>query len=236
MPLPFQEYQGENSLGYNGTDLFSPEMDYAVPAAELAPYVVRVNRLLAAKGFGSLTSAQLTGQINQFKALIDVCHLHGIAVIFDVVYNHAGGGFDDQSMWFFDRLSQGDNNDSLYFTDQGWAGGLVFAYWNNDVKQYLIDNAKFLYEEYRIDGLRFDEVSVMDRFGGWTTCQDLTSTLRAAKPEAIQIAEYWPVNSWIVRDRGEGGAGFDATWADGVRDSVRAAITSASQGASAHVS
>ena len=30
MPLPFQEYQGENSLGYNGTDLFSPEMDYAV--------------------------------------------------------------------------------------------------------------------------------------------------------------------------------------------------------------
>ena len=43
MPLPFQEYQGENSLGYNGTDLFSPEMDYAVPAAELAPYVVRVN-------------------------------------------------------------------------------------------------------------------------------------------------------------------------------------------------
>ena len=31
MPLPFQEYQGENSLGYNGTDLFSPEMDYAVP-------------------------------------------------------------------------------------------------------------------------------------------------------------------------------------------------------------
>ena len=24
MPLPFQEYQGESSLGYNGTDLFSP--------------------------------------------------------------------------------------------------------------------------------------------------------------------------------------------------------------------
>ena len=50
MPLPFQEYQGENSLGYNGTDLFSPEMDYAVPPAELAPYLARVNRLLVAKG------------------------------------------------------------------------------------------------------------------------------------------------------------------------------------------
>jgi 1,4-alpha-glucan branching enzyme len=39
----------------------------------------------------------------------------------------------------------------------------VFAYWNNDVKQYLIDNARCLYEEYRIDGLRFDEVGVTSR-------------------------------------------------------------------------
>ena len=100
---------------------------------------------------------------------------------------------------------------SLYFTDQGWAGGQVFAYWNNDVKQYLIDNAKFFYEEYRIDGLRFDEVSVLDRFGGWATCQDLTATLRAEKPEAVQIAEYWPVNSWVVKERSGGGAGF-ARW------------------------
>jgi 1,4-alpha-glucan branching enzyme len=44
MPLPFQEFQGENSLGYNGTDLFSPEMDYAVRAADLASYLARVNR------------------------------------------------------------------------------------------------------------------------------------------------------------------------------------------------
>ena len=42
MPLPFQEFQGENGLGYNGTDLFSPEMDYAVQRADLAPYLARV--------------------------------------------------------------------------------------------------------------------------------------------------------------------------------------------------
>ena len=111
----------------------------------------------------------------------------------------------------------------------------MFAYWNNDVKQYLIDNAKFFYEEYRIDGLRFDEVSVMDRYGGWATCQDLTATLRAEKPEAVQIAEYWPVNGWVVKDRGVGGAGFDATWNDSLRDTVRTAIASASQGATAQV-
>jgi 1,4-alpha-glucan branching enzyme len=138
-------------------------------------------------------------------------------------------------MWFLDRMPYGNANDSLYFTDQGWAGGEVFAYWNNDVKQYLIDNAKFFYEEYRIDGLRFDEVSVMHRFGGWGTCQDLTATLRAEKPEGVQIAEYWPVNSWVVKERSDGGAGFDATWNDSVRDSVRSAIASASTGATAQV-
>jgi 1,4-alpha-glucan branching enzyme len=97
-------------------------------------------------------------------------------------------------------------------------------------------NAKFLYQEYRIDGLRFDEVSVMDRFGGWQTCQYLTDTLRAQKPEAIQIAEYWPVNDWVVKPRSVGGAGFDATWHDGLRNTVRDAVGAASGGASAPVS
>ena len=169
---------------------------------------------------------------DQLRALIDVCHVHGIGVVFDVVYNHAGGGFDDNSMWFFRPCAHGRQQQQPLLHRSGWAGGLVFAYWNNDVRQYLIDNARFLYEEYRIDGLRFDEVSVMDHFGGWSTLPDLTSTLRAQqKPEAVQIAEYWPVNDWIVRDRGAGGAGFDATWSDGMRDSVRAAISGASHGA-----
>lgn len=80
-------------------------------------------------------------------------------MILDIIYNHAGGGFDDNSMWFLDRMPFGNANDSLHFTDQGWAGGEVFADWNNDVKQFLIDNARFYYEEYRIDGFRFDERS-----------------------------------------------------------------------------
>jgi 1,4-alpha-glucan branching enzyme len=235
--LPIQEFPTSFSMGYNGTDLYSPENQYAeADESRLQHCFDLTNAVLKNAGqrpYGGIDV--LRDSDNQLRALIDVCHTFGIAVIFDVVYNHAGGGFDDGSMWFFDRALNGDMNNSLYFTDRGWAGGLIFAYWNNDVKQYLIDNAKYLYEEYRIDGLRFDEVSVMDRSGGWTTCQHLTSTLRAAKPEAIQIAEYWPVNDWIVRDRSVGGAGFDATWHDGLRDSVRAAISSASHGATAHV-
>jgi 1,4-alpha-glucan branching enzyme len=236
-PLPIQEFETEFSLGYNGTDYFSPENDYAVAEdSRLLGYFTEANTILRQAGQSEYSTLDaLQGSDNQLRALIDVCHVYGISVILDVVYNHAGGGFDPNSMWFLDRMPFGNNNDSLYFTDQGWAGGLVFAYWNNGVKQFLIDNAKFFYEEYRVDGIRFDEVSVMDRFGGWQTCQDMTATLRTTNPNAIQIAEYWPVNDSVVKSPSAGGAGFDGTWNDGLRLAVRSTLASASAGASAQV-
>lgn len=39
--------------------------------------------------------------MNQLKALVDLSHLYGLAVILDVVYNHAGGEFGDHSLYFF---------------------------------------------------------------------------------------------------------------------------------------
>jgi 1,4-alpha-glucan branching enzyme len=237
-PLPIQEFQTQFSLGYNGTDYYSPENQYGeANETNLQGYLNTVNEILQSAGQPGYPGIDiLRGADSQLKALVDVCHVCGIAVLFDVVYNHAGGGFDENSpLWFTDRMPYGNANDSLYFTDQGWAGGQVFAYWNNDVKQFLIDHARYLYQEYRIDGLRFDEVSVMDRFGGWLTCQNLTDTLRAEKPGAIQIAEYWPVNDSVVKNTSSGGAGFDATWHDALRISVRAALGAVSSGASASV-
>lgn len=236
--LPVQEFETEFSLGYNGTDYYSPENEYAeADEAKLQNYFNQINTILQQAGQPGYSGIDvLRGSDNQLRALVDVCHVYGIGVILDVVYNHAGGDFDDNSMWFLDRMPYGNANDSLYFTDQGWAGGEVFAYWNNDVKQFLIDNGRYFYEEYGVDGFRFDEVSVIDRFGGWLTCQDITDTLRAKKPEAVQIAEYWPVNDWVVKGRASGGAGFDATWNDGLRNAVRSAISAASTGRSAQVS
>ena len=235
MPLPFQEYQGENSLGYNGTDLFSPEMDYAVAAGELAPYLARVNRLLTAKGFAPLAAAQLTGQINQFKAFIDLCHLYGIAVIADVVYNHAGGGFDDQSLWFFDRQPETTDNNSLYFTDQDHAGGRVFAFWKQEVRQFLIDNGKSLLQEYHVDGLRYDQVTVIAESGGWNFAQDLTNTLRYVKPAAVQIAEYWGNERWKGIAIPPHGMGFDIGYSDVLRDTLREVIAATTGGRDARV-
>ena len=236
--MPVQEFQTEFSLGYNGTDYYSPENQYGeADETKLQTYLNAVNAVLVQAGQPPYSGIDvLRGADSQLRALVDVCHVYGIAVFLDLVYNHAGGGFDENSpLWFTDRMPYGNANDSLYFTDQGWAGGQVFAFWNDGVKQFLIDNAKFFYQEYRIDGIRFDEVSVMDRFGGWQTCQYLTETLRTEKPEAILVAEYWPVNDFVVKSPSSGGAGFDATWHDGLRNTVRAALGAASIGASSPV-
>ena len=239
--LPIVEFPQDYSLGYNGLDYYSPEMAYAVPLDEISAYVTRVNNLLAARGRGPVTASHLSTQIGQLKGMMEVCHAYNLAVIFDVVYNHASSGdfggdqTTSQSIYFLDRYTPGSNNNSLYFTDQGWAGGLVFAFYTADqtagVRQFLIDNAAFWLAEAHADGLRYDEVTVIDSHGGWDFCKDLTDRVRAEKPDAPQIAEYWRDDkSWVVRPRSTGGAGFDMTWADGLRNSVRGVISQATSG------
>ena len=230
--MPIQEFQTQFSLGYNGTDYFSPEMDFAVEDADLEPYVAPVNELLDARGLQRYHVEDLRGEMNQLKALIDLCHIHGLAVLLDVVYNHAGGDFGDQSIFFFDRQStEGGNGNSLYFTDKGHAGGLVFDFGKSEVRDFLIQNAKFFLDEYRVDGFRHDQVSVIDHDGaphGWSFCQDLTATLRNHRPGALNKAEYWDVNPYVVKEPLEG-AGFDTTLTDRVRIAIRDVIGNASQ-------
>jgi 1,4-alpha-glucan branching enzyme len=229
--LPIQEFQTAFSLGYNGTDYFSPEMDFALGDDDLMPYAEWANRLLTARGLAPYRTEDLRGEMNQLKALVDLCHLYGLAIILDVVYNHAGGDFGDQSLYFFDRQrGEGGQRNSLYFTDVGHAGGLVFDFAKPEVRDFLIQNAKFFLREYRVDGFRYDQVSVIDHDGaphGWRFCQDLTSTVRNERPRAIEHAEYWSVNPYVVRPPAEG-AGFDTTLTDGLRIALRNVIANAS--------
>jgi 1,4-alpha-glucan branching enzyme len=231
--LPIQEFPGAFSLGYNGTDYYSPEMAYGVPECEMSSRVAGINRILASKGLRPYREEQLRGEMNQLKALVDVCHAHGIAVIFDLVFNHAGGGFGNETIWFFDR-QQGMEQplwwNSLYFSDHTWSGGVVFNFHSDDVREFLIGNARFFVDEYRGDGFRFDEVSVIDHEGGgrgWDFCQDLTSTLRYHRPSVLLHAEYWDVNPWVVKDVREGGAGFHTTMTDGPRIAIRSVLSAA---------
>ena len=233
-PLPIVEFNAPRSMGYDGSDIYSPEMDYTLEGDEVRPHLPRVNELLARCGCAPLTQQQLAVPINQFKLLVDLCHLHGIAVLLDVVYNHAGSdiGSQEESLWFFDRWPQGDPNESLYFTRESHVGP-VFAFWKREVRQFLIDNAAFFVNEYHVDGLRYDQTSVIvaqNANDGWRFCQDCTATVRFADDSACQIAEYWPVDPWVTAPAARGGAGFDAAWTDGIRTSVRDAIRAASSG------
>lgn len=249
-PLPIDEMETNPSMGYNGADLFSPDFPYVVTdAAALAGYLTTVNRLLANKGLAPVALQDIATGPAQLKAMVDLCHIYGIAFVFDVVYNH-GGGFDgdDHCLYYFDRaVNAGDNNQSLYFTDQDrGTGGLSFALWNDCVRQFLIDNASYYINEFHVDGFRYDEISgllSMNKDSGWSFCRDLTGTLRFLKPRLLQNAEYWPFEfgdypkplSSIVSSAGDGGAGFDVVQHDALRSAVRNAIHGASFGSSAQL-
>jgi 1,4-alpha-glucan branching enzyme len=238
-PLPIDEAETSPSMGYNGTDYCSPDTPYAVPAAALDPYLTSVNRLRAAKGAAPLEAASLAAAPDQLRALIDLCHLYGIAVVFDVVYNHAGGfEGDDESLYFWDRRPAGNQNDSQYFTDQGWAGGLSFAMWNADVRQFLINTARYYVDEFHVDGFRYDEVSALFALNGEAGVEfarDITATMRFVKPRLLQNAEFWPVNPNLVVPAASGGDNFDVLQHDALRNALRAAIGQSSYGMTAAI-
>jgi 1,4-alpha-glucan branching enzyme len=248
-PLPIDEMETDPSMGYNGADYFSPDTPYVVyDQAALAGHLATINRLLAAKGTGPMRVQDITPGPAQLKAMVDLCHLYGIAVAFDVVYNHAGGFMgDDQSLYFYDRASDtSDNNQSLYFTNMGLAGGLSFALWNSDVRQSIINSALYYINEFHVDGFRYDEISAllsMNLDSGWSFCCDITGTLRYIKPRLLQNAEYWPYEfqnypqpaPLIVTPTAYGGTGFDVLQHDGLRSAVRTTVGQASYGQSSAV-
>jgi 1,4-alpha-glucan branching enzyme len=253
-PLPMDEQEANPGMGYGGADLFSPDFPYVADAAALPGYLATVNGLFTAKGLAPLELADIASAPAQLKLLVDLCHVYGIAVAFDVVYNHAGGfdvngALDDNCLYYFDRVLDIDNNnDSLYFTNQDrGTGGLAFAMWNQDVCRLLQDNAQYYINEFHADGLRYDEISILlstNQANGWAFCRSLTTQLRTAQPRFLQNAEFWPGEfpdiptsaQPILQPADQGGAGFDVVQHDALRSALRGAIGAASCGASAPVS
>jgi len=236
--LPIHEFASPISRGYEGVDLFSPEMDYAESdIGEIQRYLGTVNTLMRERGARELMLAEIMTQSNQLKILIDVCHLHGLAVFFDVVYNHAGGAIKSQNsgLWFFDEAPRGNDNDSLYFVDKEHAGGPVFAFWNEDVQGFLINNARFFLEEYHVDGLRYDQVTVIDEHGGWFLAQKLAESARDVDSRRPQISEFWHTDRFKSVLPRPGGLQFDANWHDNLREAIRTVVGEAAGGRDRHV-
>src|SRR6185436_6826344 len=63
--MPIQEFPGDFSLGYNGTDYFSPEIGYAVADGDLDPHLARANNMLGQKNLPPYRRENLRGEMNQ---------------------------------------------------------------------------------------------------------------------------------------------------------------------------
>lgn len=99
------------------------------------------------------------GTPEEFKALVDEAHRHGIAVIMDLVHSHAVKNV-------LEGLSLFDGSDTLYF--HSGAKGIhpawnsrCFDYGKKETLFFLLSNCKFWMEEYHLDGFRFDGITSM---------------------------------------------------------------------------
>ncbi len=101
------------------------------------------------------------GTKEAFKQLIDECHKRGIAVILDVVYNHATGQNPYYRMW---NTVNGDYGgtataDSPFFNQTAKHSFNVFNDFNHSLqatKDYVKRTTQYWIEEFKIDGFRWD--------------------------------------------------------------------------------
>jgi 1,4-alpha-glucan branching enzyme len=92
------------------------------------------------------------GSPASLRRFVDLAHSKGLAVLFDVVYNH--GATEGNRLWNYDGQ---DRDGGIYFEDGGDSEfGHRPAHWKLDVKNFFLDNARMWLDEYRGDGLRFD--------------------------------------------------------------------------------
>lgn len=141
------------------------------------------------------------GTAADLQAMVRAAHNTGLAVIFDVVYNHAGPG--DSVLWNFgapDPHGQG----GIYFEGgQMTSWGRGPAWWKQEVQDFFFENARMFFEDYQADGLRFDATTQIN--GHYLSA--VIARLKALYPDKYLIAEHLPAHPWITTF-----GNFDATW------------------------
>ena len=96
------------------------------------------------------------GTREQYKEFIDECHARGLAVIIDVVYNHATGSHPWAKMWW-NGSATAENNPFFNVTPTHPYN--VYHDMNHEnamVKEHVKRSLEYLLTEYDVDGFRFD--------------------------------------------------------------------------------
>ena len=124
--MPIQEFDGNDSWGYNPCFFFAADKAYGTEEA--------------------------------YKTFIDECHKRGIAVILDVVFNHATGQFPYAKMWWNSGANKTAADNPFFNVDapHNWSVFHDFNHTYQYTVEYIDDVLKFWMEEYNVDGFRFD--------------------------------------------------------------------------------
>ncbi len=101
------------------------------------------------------------GTPTAFKQFIDECHNRGIAVIIDVVYNHASGQNPFYRMWNTDNGGYGGqaSAENPFFNPVATHSFSVFNDFNHSqqaTKDYVKRTTQYWIDEYHVDGFRWD--------------------------------------------------------------------------------
>jgi 1,4-alpha-glucan branching enzyme len=181
--------------------------------------------------------SSIYGGPDAFKRFVKAAHDLGIAIIVDVVYNHFGPG--DLDLWRFDGWSENEKGGIYFYNDQRsqtpW-GDTRPDYGRGEVRQYLRDNALMWFEEYHVDGLRWDMIIYINSIDGnegnptndipdgWSLMQWINVEIHQLFPGKISIGESMRNNPWVTKDVGAGGAGFNAQWDAKFVHAIRQAV------------
>ena len=169
------------------------------------------------------------GTPDEFRAFVDRCHAEGIGVIIDWVPGHFPK--DSHGLAFFDGTHLYEHGDPRIGEHKEW-GTLIFNYSRNEVRNFLVANLVFWFEQFHIDGIRVDAVASMlyrdylrpdgewlanDQGGRENTeavrfLQQANHVLFQHFPGALSIAEEsttWPM---VTQPTENGGLGFNLKW------------------------
>ena len=179
------------------------------------------------------------GSPEDFCALVEAAHEAGIGVILDWVPGHFPN--DAHGLGLFDGTHLYEHADPRQGYHQDW-GTYIYNYGRQEVTDFLIANARFWLERYRLDGLRVDAVASMlyldysrkagqwvpNRYGGNENLDAIDFLRRmnevaySSAPGVITVAEESTAWPGVSHPTYTGGLGFGFKWNMGwMHDTLR---------------